>query len=139
MPVKKFAFLVVVVLVAGAWWWFSRTPSSPERRERTTPATAATFGVPGSVSETVEVIIESSGFAPSPAKLQLGGTVRFTNRDRVPHQVFSNPHPGHSDNPDLKTPKLQPGQSATVTIRQNGSNVYHDEDDPGLSGVIISE
>ena len=135
---KKLVLLVVVVLVA-AGWWFSRTPSSPESRKRTTPATAATSGAPGSAGETAEIIIESSGFSPSPVTFNVGGTVRFTNRDSVPHQVYSNPHPDHNDNADLKTSKLEPGQSATVTIRQKGSNVYHDEDDPGLSGVIIAE
>lgn len=135
---KKLALLAVVVLVAAAWW-FSRTPSSPERRERTAPATAATSGAPRSAGETVEIIIEAAGFSPSPVKLKEGGTLRFTNRDRVPHQVFSNPHPGHDANAELKTPTLQPGQSATVTATQKGSNVYHDEADPGHTGVIIVE
>lgn len=136
---KKLALLVVIVLVAGAWWWFSRTPSSPDRRERTTPAAAETSGARGQARDAVEIVIESSGFSPSPVTLTVGGTVRFTNRDSVPRQVFSNPHPGHTDNPGLKTPKLQPGQSAAVTITQGGSNVYHDEADPGQSGVIIAE
>ncbi|MDP3685620.1 MAG: cupredoxin domain-containing protein [bacterium] len=136
---KKLTFLVVVVLVAGAWWWFSRKPSSPERQKQTTPITAATSGVPDSAGETVEIVIEASGFSPSPAKLKEGGTVRFTNRDSVPHQIFSNPHPEHNANAELKTPKLQPGQSAAVTATQKGSNVYHDEADPGHTGVIIVE
>lgn len=135
---KKLAFLAVVVLVAAAWW-FSRASSSPERRERTTPATAATSGVPGLAHETIEITVEASGFSPSSAILNAGGTVRFTNRDRVPRQVYSNPHPEHNDNAELKTPELQPGKSAAVTVTQKGSNVYHDEADPGHTGVIIVE
>ena len=133
---KKLALLVVIVLIA-AFWWFSRRSSSPERRERTTPVTAATSGVPGRAQEAAEITIESSGFSPSPARVKEGSTVRFTNRDSVSHQVYSNPHPEHNANAELKTLELQPGQSAAVTATQKGSNVYHDEADPGHTGVII--
>ena len=57
-----------------------------------------------------------------------GAQVTFINNDSRPHEMFSDPHPEHTDCPEInQVGHLEPGQSRQtgnlVTIRTCG---YHD-------------
>lgn len=77
---------------------------------------------------TASVDIRSSGFDSSFVLVGPGGEVTFTNRDTVPHQVASDPHPSHGRCPELNGPVLAPGERfrATMADRENSCG-YHDE------------
>ncbi|MBI1872492.1 MAG: hypothetical protein HYS05_01225 [Acidobacteria bacterium] len=80
----------------------------------------------------VTITITPSGMSPRAVIVAQGGRVTFVNNDVRPHDVTSDPHPDHSDCPELnQVGYLTPGQSRTsanlVAIRTCG---YHDHDDP---------
>lgn len=101
------------------------------------------------------IVLTTDGVSPGILKAPMCGNVviagwchfviEFVNRDTVPHQVRSDPHPGHSDCPGLNLDAIAPGQSnvssdlsACYTSSASGRG-YHDEtrpDDPRFQGRV---
>lgn len=70
--------------------------------------------------------------SPSQLTVSPGSRVLFINDDSRPHQVASDPHPEHTDCPEInQVGLLPPGQQREtgnlVTVRTCG---VHDHDDP---------
>ncbi len=67
-----------------------------------------------------------------------GSQVTFVNNDSVSHQMFSDPHPDHTDCPEInQVGFLDPGQS-----RQTGNMItnrtvcgFHDHGLPNVAGL----
>ena len=83
------------------------------------------------------ITITSSGVSPKNVTVPRGSQVQFVNNDTTHHQMNSNPHPEHSDCPELNAVGfLNPNQS-----RQSGNlNTprtcgYHDHDLPNNSSL----
>jgi plastocyanin len=77
------------------------------------------------------ITITSSGVSPKTVTIAVGGQVTFTNNDNQTHNMQSDPHPEHTDCPELgQVGFLVPGQSRTSgnlnIVRTCG---YHDPDD----------
>jgi len=68
----------------------------------------------------------NSGFQPTSITLKSGGTITFKNSSGSTIQVDSNPHPEHTDNPDLNAGLIGPGQSKTLTLTRTGAWRIHD-------------
>lgn len=104
------------------------------------PSTGDTGSGGGSASATIA--ITSSGVSPSSLTVSPGTRVTFVNNDSRAHFMASNPHPDHTDCPELnQVGALQPGQSRTSgnlnTARTCG---FHDHDNPenrSLQGAIV--
>lgn len=74
------------------------------------------------------VVIFNNAVCPQTVTVALGSQVTFVNNDTVPHEIDSNPHPEHTDCPEInQVGHLEAGQS-----RQTGNLVmarscgYHD-------------
>jgi plastocyanin len=66
---------------------------------------------------TPTITITSNGASPKALTVAAGSQVTFVNNDSIEHQMFSDPHPEHTDCPELNTVGyLAPGQS-----RQTGN------------------
>jgi hypothetical protein len=88
------------------------------------------------------VTITTSGVSPKVIEVALGSRVLFVNDDRVSHHVGSDPHPDHTECPDINNVGvLLPGQRReTGNLVQVRSCGYHDHDRPGdqsLHGRIV--
>jgi len=82
------------------------------------------------------VTISSAGVSSAQINVVQGSRVTFVNNDTRAHNMTSDPHPEHTDCPELNTVGLlQPGQSREtgnlVTVRTCG---FHDHDDPPPGG-----
>src|SRR5579862_9298815 len=91
--------------------------------------TAPTPGDPTPSGATIT--ITSSGVSPVTVTISAGGQVTFVNDDSRTHNMQSDPHPEHTDCPELgQVGYLTPGQSRTSgnlnIVRTCG---YHDHDD----------
>jgi plastocyanin len=92
--------------------------------------------------QTLQVTITASGASPRNVSVALGSRVLFVNNDSHSHNMTSDPHPEHTDCPDLnQVGFLSPGQS-----RETGNLVvartcgFHDHDNPDnqtLHGQIV--
>ena len=82
------------------------------------------------------VTITSAGVSSAQINVVQGSRVTFVNNDTRAHNMTSDPHPEHTDCPELNTVGLlQPGQSREtgnlVTVQTCG---FHDHDDPPPGG-----
>jgi plastocyanin len=95
-------------------------------------------GLPPPASATISVT--TGGVNPSEVTVQPGGQVTFTNSDSVVHEMSSDPHPAHTECPELNGGALDPGQSFTATMGGQAKTCgFHDHRDPGnrvLQGTV---
>jgi hypothetical protein len=74
-------------------------------------APAAPDPSPGTV-----ITITSSGASPRALLVPQGGQVTFVNNDGSVHEMYSDPHPEHTDCPEFDSVgRLLPGQSRQTT------------------------
>lgn len=108
-----------------------RSPSSPTP----TPSPA-----PNPSSATVT--ITASGVSPKTVQVAVGGHVTFVNNDSRNHNIASNPHPVHTDCPEInQVGSLAAGQSRdTGNLPSAKSCGYHDHSAPSdatMQGTIV--
>jgi plastocyanin len=98
--------------------------------------------IPSPVVQTNTVTITSSGVSPKSIEVPVGSRVLFVNHDARSHNIASDPHPEHTDCPEIN----QVGFLAAGQIRETGNLVnvrtcgFHDHDDPGstaFQGSIV--
>lgn len=95
-------------------------------------------------AQTTVITITSSGVSPKNVTVPAGSQITFVNNDTIEHLMFSDPHPEHTDCPDInQVGYLLPGQS-----RQTGNmNIvqtcgFHDHNLPlvtSLQGTITTQ
>jgi plastocyanin len=88
--------------------------------------------------QTTTVTITAAGVSPNNIEVTAGSRVLFINNDTRTHNMTSNPHPEHTDCPELnQVGLLSPGQQ-----RETGNLVaartcgYHDHDNPSASSLF---
>lgn len=83
------------------------------------------------------VTITAAGVSPKALQVQLGDRVRFVNNSNLPHLMGSDPHPEHTDCPDLnQVGYLLPGQGReTGNLVQARTCGYHDHDRPDVTAL----
>jgi hypothetical protein len=60
-----------------------------------------------------------------------GAKVTIMNNDSAPHEFASNPHPVHTDCPEINAPVLMTGQSFTATMASKVETCgFHDHLNP---------
>ena len=95
-------------------------------------------GSTGGASASATITIEVNGRVnPSTVTITQGGRVTFVNNHTRSHDMSSDPHPTHTDCPEMgQVGFLSTGQSRTSgnfnTVRSCG---FHDHDAPGDSGL----
>jgi plastocyanin len=116
--------LLAVSLMAAACGGGSSSP--------TTPGGGTT---PPSVTNTIT--ITAQGASPRFIEIAVGSRVRMINNDTRAHNMASDPHPAHTDCPELnQIGLLAPGQSLEsgnmTTARTCG---FHDHDNPAVANL----
>lgn len=83
------------------------------------------------------VIIFSNKIEPAAIEIKAGETVLFQNSDQKPHQIASDPHPTHTDLPDLYSPPIYEKDTYSYTFSKKGDWFYHLEDNPSIRGEVV--
>lgn len=105
------------------------------------PSGAPVSGSPGPSGATI-TIGANGAVSPSQVTIAVGQSVTFVNSDDTSHDMTSNPHPIHTDCPQINAVgRLGPGQTkATNAFPTARSCGFHDHDRPdttSLQGGII--
>ena len=95
-----------------------------------------------SAAPAATITITTSGVSPKSVTVPTGSQVQFVNSDRVAHDVSSNPHPEHTDCPEINAVGfLSPNQSRqTGNLNTARTCGFHDHDAPNnaaLQGSIV--
>jgi len=132
-PTFVFSASVALLLAAascGGGDSSSSPPSAPSPTPTTTPSTGAT------------ITITSSGVSPKTVTVAAGARVTFANNDTRVHEMSSDPHPEHTDCPEINQAGfLTVGQSrATGNLTTARTCSYHDHiqsTNTSLQGSIV--
>ena len=105
-------------------------------------STATPGGTGPSGSPAATIIITTTGVSPASVTVPRGSQVQFTNNDRISHQVASDPHPEHTDCPEINSVGFlatnQSRQTSNLNIARTCGFHDHDRpDDKSLQGSII--
>ena len=88
------------------------------------------------------ITITATSVTPKTVQIGLGERVRFVNQDAAPHSIGSDPHPDHTDCPEInQVGFLSAGQSReTGNFVQPRTCGFHDHDNPTAArwtGTIV--
>ena len=98
-------------------------------------------GSPGPSGATI-TIGSNGAVSPSQVQITVGQSVTFINNDSRTHDMSSDPHPAHTDCPQMNAVNnLQPGQTkltnAFTTARTCGFHDHLTPDAAALTGRIV--
>jgi hypothetical protein len=119
------AALVTLVSGCGGYYY----PTFPSDTEPSLPS-----------PRLLRVVIDGEGVHPAVSSGPRA-LVEFVNQDTQSHEIYSDPHPRHSECLELNLGEIPPGETVSIlTPFEIGSTCgYHDEtqpDDPRFQGSI---
>jgi hypothetical protein len=131
---KRLAAAMVVAATAAACGGGSDNGSTP-----TTPTSPTT---PTTPTTSATITIGSDGrISPSTVTVARGGRVTMVNNHSQAHDMWSDPHPEHTQCPELAWGFLSAGQQRASnnlnTARTCGFHDHNDPDNAGLRGSIV--
>ena len=95
-------------------------------------------GGTGTVAATIT--ITATGVSPQNVTVAPGSRVTFVNNNTRAHDMSSDPHPAHTDCPEITVGFLQTGQSATTQnlnrVRTCGFHDHNQDTNTSLQGTI---
>jgi plastocyanin len=131
---NKLATALVIAMTGAACGGGSSTPSTP-----TTPTPPVT----GTPTESATITIGSNGsISPASVAITRGGRVTIVNNDSRAHDMSSDPHPEHTQCPEInQIGFLTSGQQRTSgNFNTARTCTFHDHNQPdtaGLKGTIV--
>jgi plastocyanin len=138
-----FIVIAIIIVVAGAFLLSRGSKTSNLYGTSPSPsASAAASGSPTastSAPASATITYSSSGFSPAIVTVRKGGTLTVKNTTSSTMQFDSNPHPVHTDDPELNIGSIAGGGSATITVTKTGSHGYHNHLDPSQTGTLVVE
>lgn len=129
--------LVVVVLVgAGIVLLFSKSKPTPSSSQNKT-SSSSTSGS-STVATSATITYDGSQFEPNTITIKAGQAVKIVNQSSSAQLSFdSDPHPTHTNEPELNAGDIDPGVSTQITVTKPGNWGYHNHFHPDQSGTII--
>lgn len=85
------------------------------------------------------ITYSNNGFSPASLTVKAGSTVTIKNDSSRLLQFDSDPHPEHTDNPELNIGTISPGQSKSITVTKTGSHGYHNHLNDSDTGTLVVE
>jgi plastocyanin len=127
------AVVVVIVLIGAAVILFKPAKSSaPSSNGSTTSDNSSAAG------KTVAATITYDGktFSSSVSSVNSGDSIKVVNSSSDDLDFDSDPHPVHTDDPELNAGAIAPGQSKTFTVTKKGTWGYHNHLNSSQHGEI---
>ena len=139
---KKVTLILAVLFIVflGIFGLFNvlKPTTVPQVSAPQTKSTPSIIVIP---APSAQVVITKDGFSPETITVRRGTQVTWTNEDRNPHQIASDPHPAHKNLPGFDSPEpLLLKESYSYTFEKTGTFTYHDHLNPlKLKGTVIVE
>jgi len=130
---NKFTVVIVsLVVVIGLFIALAMIKKPSSSQPSLSPTVSPVSNATGSpqANATVSIVYNDSGFSPSQTTVNAGQSITFTNRSSEQIQVDSDPHPIHTDDPELNVGVIGAGQSKTITVSAKGSYGIHNHLNP---------
>ena len=143
---KKVIIAVVAILVIGLGIFALTRPDKDEAASSasTTQSTQVdddtdtSTTTPGSeTANSVTITFANGEFSPSSVTLNAGDTLKVVNNSSKSVEFSSDPHPSHTNNPELNIGDIEPGKTASITVKNKGTWGYHNHLDASQTGTVI--
>lgn len=136
------ALLCLLAIIAAGACGGSSTPSSPTPPPSSTPPVTTPPATTPPTSTATITIGADGRVSPSTVTVTRGGRVTMINNHNRNHEMASDPHPEHSDCPELNQwGFLQPGQQRTSgNLNTARTCRFHDHNEPSntaLQGSVV--
>lgn len=128
---KVLAFIIAVIILGlGIWLFLGTNNNSSTTSSKATPQnTKTTHSQPEVAADNAPVAVTisytDSGFTPAQITVKSGDTVEIKNTSHRMLQMDSDPHPTHTDDPELNVGTVRPGESQKFTLTTKGTWGYH--------------
>lgn len=111
--------------------------SQPSSAESTPSNSSSQSNSSNTAPATATITYSDNGFSPATLTVKSGAKITIKNNSSMDMQFDSNPHPAHTDNPELNVGMVAAGQSATFTVTTTGTFGYHNHLNPTDTGTIV--
>jgi plastocyanin len=128
------ALVVLAALGSSGYALFHK--SSPNTTTSRTDSTSTQTSKRSQAPASATITFSDSGFSPSVTTVKAGDTVRVTNKSSQELDFDSDPHPEHTDEPELNVGPVSPGESKTFIVTRTGHWGFHDHLNPGFTGTL---
>jgi len=102
-----------------------------------TPTVSSASPTPTPTKTSATITYTNDGFSPATITVVSGTAVTIKNNSSSGLQFDSDPHPAHTDDPELNVGVVQPGKSMTFTPTTKGTWGYHNHLNSSDTGTII--
>lgn len=146
---KKALIVIVVIAILGlgAFVIFKKptnknNQNSNNSNSQTSSSTSSTGSQTAKMADNnapvaATITYSNSGFSPATTTVKSGDAVMIKNTSSRTMDLDSDPHPTHTDDPDLNVGQVDPGQSKTFIVTQKGSYGYHNHLNPSETGNVV--
>ena len=105
--------------------------SKTTEEDKTEPATSPKAEVATTIT------YSNDGFSPGEITVEANQTIKVINQSSSTLDFSSDPHPTHTNNPELNVGDIVPGESATFTISKAGNWGFHNHYAPSHHGMAV--
>lgn len=102
-----------------------------------TQTTQDSTNAPTAAVMSATITYTANGFSPASLKVSRGATITVKNDSTRTIQFDSDPHPEHTDNPELNVNNISAGQSMSFVVDKVGTWGYHDHLRAREKGTIV--
>ncbi len=133
------AAIVVAAVTAGAIIYslvVANKTSAPEATHHDDTHSHEGAHTTDSKEVAATITYDGSSFTLSKSEVVSGSNVKITNDSSEALDFGSDPHPTHTDNPELNAGDIAPHESVTITLEAKGEWGFHNHYDPSQHGNI---
>lgn len=136
------AVVAVVAIIGGAVLYTvfaANNTSAPEATSEQPAPTDNTNDNTDDAAVASVITYNGSSFSLSASTVKSESKVKIVNDSSNELEVGSGPHPVHTDNPELNTGEIAPGESKTIMLTTKGTWSFHNHLASSHSGSITVE
>jgi plastocyanin len=130
------AVVVVVVLIGAAVILFKPAKSNAPSTNGSNSTNANSNSDSSNKPVAATITYDGNIFTSSAGSVNSGETVKVANTSDKDLEFDSDPHPVHTDNPELNAGDIPAGESKTFTLTEKGSWGYHNHLNSSQKGEI---
>ncbi len=115
----------------------TKTTTQTNSTKSTTPSSTSPSSTSTQTTSASTITYTDSGFSPATLTVKSGTKVTIKNSSSQAISFNSDPHPVHTDDPQLNVGEIAAGQSSSFTPTTTGSHGYHNHLDPTQKGTLV--
>ncbi|HJP96569.1 MAG TPA: hypothetical protein VJ843_04315 [Candidatus Saccharimonadales bacterium] len=142
--VKLVVIAVAVVVIAGGAIYVQN--HGKHKNDTTSTGSSSSSSSNNDTAKTTDsttaamtITYDGSSFSMSPSSIKSGENVKIVNSSSSELDFDSDPHPTHTDNPELNVGSIAAGESKTITLTTKGTWGFHNHLDPSQHGNLTVE